>query len=80
MNKANGGDGIPVELFQILKDDAVHTLPTLNVPTVSFWHVGFHIPAGLGLISWWHAKHNFFWMIKIKSYLLLLLSLQKYFG
>ena len=23
MNKANGGDGIPVELFQILKDDAV---------------------------------------------------------
>ena len=22
-NKANGGDGIPVELFQILKDDAV---------------------------------------------------------
>ena len=23
MKKANGGDGIPVELFQILKDDAV---------------------------------------------------------
>ena len=23
MNKARGGDGIPVELFQILKDDAV---------------------------------------------------------
>ena len=23
MNKANGGDGIPVELFQILKYDAV---------------------------------------------------------
>ena len=23
MNKVNGGDGIPVELFQILKDDAV---------------------------------------------------------
>ena len=22
MNKASGGDGIPVELFQILKDDA----------------------------------------------------------
>ena len=27
MNKASGGDGIPVELFQILKDDA-----TLNMP------------------------------------------------
>ena len=23
MNKASGGDGIPAELFQILKDDAV---------------------------------------------------------
>ena len=23
MNKASGGDGIPVELFQILRDDAV---------------------------------------------------------
>ena len=23
MNEASGGDGIPVELFQILKDDAV---------------------------------------------------------
>ena len=26
MNKANGGDGIPVELFHILKDDAVKVL------------------------------------------------------
>ena len=26
MNKASGGDGIPVELFQILKDDAVKGL------------------------------------------------------
>ena len=25
-NKASGGDGIPVELFQILKDDAVKVL------------------------------------------------------
>ena len=27
-NKASGGDGIPVELFQILKDDAVKVLQT----------------------------------------------------
>ena len=27
MNKASGGDGIPVELFQILNDDAVKVLP-----------------------------------------------------
>ena len=26
MNKASGGEGIPVELFQILKDDAVKVL------------------------------------------------------
>ena len=26
MNKASGGDGIPVELFQTLKDDAVKVL------------------------------------------------------
>ena len=29
MNKASGGDGIPVELFQILKDDAVKVLRTI---------------------------------------------------
>ena len=29
MNKASGGDGIPVELFQILKDDAVKELHSL---------------------------------------------------
>ena len=28
-NKASGGDGIPVELFQILKDDAVKVLQSL---------------------------------------------------
>ena len=29
MNKAGGGDGIPVELFQILKDDAVKVLHSM---------------------------------------------------
>ena len=29
MNKASGGDGIPVELFQILKDDAVIVLHSI---------------------------------------------------
>ena len=28
-NKASGGDGIPVELCQILKDDAVQVLPSI---------------------------------------------------
>ena len=29
MNNASGGDGIPVELFQILKDDAVKVLHSI---------------------------------------------------
>ena len=29
MNKASGGDGIPVELFQILKHDAVKVLHSI---------------------------------------------------
>ena len=29
MNKASGADGIPVELFQILKDDAVKVLQSI---------------------------------------------------
>ena len=31
MNKATGGDGVPVELFQILKDDAVKVLHSIYV-------------------------------------------------
>ena len=30
MNKTSGGDGIPVELFQILKDDAVKVLHSIH--------------------------------------------------
>ena len=29
MNKASGGDGIPVEIFQMLKDDAVKVLHSI---------------------------------------------------
>ena len=29
MNKASGGDGFPVEIFQILKDDAVKVLHSI---------------------------------------------------
>ena len=29
MNKASGGDGIPVELFRIMKDDAVKVLHSI---------------------------------------------------
>ena len=30
MNKVSGGDGIPVELFHILKDDAVKVLYSIG--------------------------------------------------
>ena len=30
MNKASGGDGMPVELFQILKDDAIEVLHSIG--------------------------------------------------
>ena len=35
MNKASGGDGIPVELFQILKDDAVKVPANLENSAVA---------------------------------------------
>ena len=44
-NKTSGGDGIPVELFQILKDDAVKVLP-LNESESGEWK------------SWLKAQHS----------------------
>ena len=49
MNKASGGDGIPVELFQILKDDAVEVLHSIlpanlenSAVTTGMEKVSFH--------------------------------------
>ena len=36
-NKASGGDGIPVELFQILKDDAVKVLHSICQQKTQQW-------------------------------------------
>ena len=40
MNKASGGDGIPVELFQILRDDAVRVLHSVcqQIWKTQQWH------------------------------------------
>ena len=40
MNKASGGDGIPVELFQILKDEAVKVLHSVcqQIWRTQQWH------------------------------------------
>ena len=37
MNKGSGGDGIPVELFQILKDDAVKVLHSMQIWRTQQW-------------------------------------------
>ena len=50
MNKASGGDGIPADLFQILKDDAVKVLHsvyqqiwrTQQWPRTGKGHLSFH--------------------------------------
>ena len=49
LNKASGGDGIPVELFQVLKDDAVKVLHSImpanfdnSAVTTGLQKVSFH--------------------------------------
>ena len=38
VNKASGGDGIPAELFQILKDDADDTVKVLHSVCQQIWN------------------------------------------
>ena len=47
-NKASGGDGIPVELFQILKDDAVKVLHSI---CQQIWKVSCGHKTGKGQFS-----------------------------
>ena len=47
-NKASGGDGIPVELFQILKDDAVKVLHSI---CQQFWKLSSGHRTGKGQFS-----------------------------
>ena len=43
-NKASGGDGIPVELFKILKDDAVKVLYSICQQWPEDWKRSVYIP------------------------------------
>ena len=43
-NKASGGDGIPVELFQILKDDVVKVLHSLYNIVLVLPYINMHPP------------------------------------
>ena len=63
MNKARGGDGIPVELFQILKDDAVKVLHSIcqQISKTQQWpqdwkrSVSFPIPNKFSLVQFSHS-------------------------
>ena len=43
MNKTSGGDGIPAELLQILKYDAVKTIP-FTIATKRIKYLGIYLP------------------------------------
>ena len=64
-NKASGCDGIPVELFQILKDDAVkvpHYMPAnleKSAVTTGLEKVSFHSnPKNAQTIAQLHSSHT----------------------
>ena len=60
-NKASGGDGIPVELFQILKDDAVSA--ALNMPANL---ENSEVAKGLEKVSFHPNPKERQWQIKFK--------------
>ena len=55
MNKASGGDGIPVELFQILEDDAVKMLHSI---CQQIWKTHSGHRTGKGQFSFQSQKGN----------------------
>ena len=70
-NKASGGDGIPVELFQILKDDAVkvlhsvcqqiwktHQWPQEGKRSVSFQSQRKAMPKNAQITTQLHSSHT----------------------
>ena len=66
MNKASGGDGIPVELFQILKDDAVKVLHSIcqQIWKIHLWphdwkrSVFIPIPKNAQTTTQLHSSHT----------------------
>ena len=66
MNKASGGDGIPVELFQILKNDAVKVLHSIcqQIWETQQWpqdwkmSVFIPVPKNVQTIAQLHSSHT----------------------
>ena len=68
-NKASGGDGIPIELFQILKDDTVKMLHSIcqqlwkSQQWPQDWKSSFQslrkaIPKNVQTTTQWHSSHT----------------------
>ena len=57
-NKTSGGDGIPVELFQILKDDTVKVLPSIcqQIWKTRQWPQAWKIPVFIPIPKKGNAK------------------------
>ena len=60
MNKASGGDGIPVELFQILKDDAVKVLCSIcqQIWKTQQWPQGWKRSVFIPILNKGNAYHT----------------------
>ena len=58
MNKASGGDGIPVELFQVLKDDAVKVLHSIcqQIWKTQLWRQDWKRPVFIPILKKGNAK------------------------
>ena len=62
-NKASGGDGIPIEIFQILKDDAVKVLHSMCQQWPQDWKRSVFIPISKAMpknvqpIAQLHSSH-----------------------
>ena len=61
MNKASGGDGIPAELFQILKDDAVKVLYSIcqQIWKAQYWPQAWERSAFISIPKKGNAKECF---------------------
>ena len=57
-NKASGGDGIPVELFQILKDDAVSSGHRTGKGQFSFQSQRKAMPKNAQTATQLHSSHT----------------------
>ena len=75
MNKVSGGDGIPVELFQILKDDAVKVLHSI---CQQIWKISRGHRTGKGQFSF-QSQRNVKRMIKLLHNYIQPSNAQKFF-